>query len=143
LAWAPTPVKLLTLTSLLAIPILFAAPALWTNVSRIFTCGLSAVVVVTGAVLLERWGWRIRSALVMAVGDASYILYLSHPYITQVVQKLGLRIHATGLVSVALIVGCIALVVVVSLVLHAKVDRPLSRAVRRVLLVQRMQARPA
>jgi len=41
--------------------------------------GIPAALVLGGAVALERWGWRIASPLWLALGEASYSIYLTHP----------------------------------------------------------------
>src|SRR5580704_15201948 len=108
---APAFARTMALLALLAAPLLFFGPLAWPDAPRLLACGLPATVVVTASVLLERWGWRLTSPAILAVGDASYILYLSHPYITQSVQKLAVPLNPTGVLSAALIVGCFVLVI--------------------------------
>jgi len=140
---APAPVRMIALVSLLAAPVLFFGPLVWPDAPRLLACGVPAAIVVTASVLLERWGLRLTSPAILAVGDASYILYLSHPYVTQSVQKLAAQLNPTGALSVALIVGCFAVVIAVAIVLHRAVERPLSRWARRALFAQRLPPQPA
>ncbi len=135
--------RLIAWLSLLAIPVLIAGPILWPDAPRLLVCGSAACVLVAGAVLLERWGWRIDNGAVLRVGDASYVLYLSHPYIAQLFTKLTARLHPTGLLSIALILICLGLVVAAALALHAWLERPLWRLARRLLMTERLPARPA
>jgi exopolysaccharide production protein ExoZ len=142
-ATVPLPARMCALVALLAAPLVFFGPLAWPDAPRVLACGVPSAVVVAAAVLLERWGLRLTSPAVLAVGDASYILYLSHPYVTQSVQKLALHLNPTGALSVALIVVSFALVIAVAIVLHLTVEKPLSRAARRLLFAKRLPPQPA
>lgn len=128
---------------LLAAPALPLAPLIWPAAPQTLVSGVGSTVLVASAVLLERWGWSIRNAMLLAVGDASYALYLSHPFVTQTVQKVGSRLHLGPVLALALLGGCLALVIAAALAIHYCVERPLSRRARRVLGVGLMPARPA
>jgi peptidoglycan/LPS O-acetylase OafA/YrhL len=81
---------------------------------------------VASAVFLHLWGWSLNVAALLVVGDASYVLYLSHPYVTQILQRFAIQLP--GYVGITLAIsGSVA----VALVLHKAVERPLTRAVRR------------
>jgi exopolysaccharide production protein ExoZ len=90
----------------------------------VFFGGLSFILI-TSASLLSQGGWDTKAAWIVLIGDASYVLYLIHPYceyfLSRVVSKklpwLDFKGGAGILVSVAL-------VVVVAVVLHVKLERP-------------------
>ncbi|NGM36508.1 acyltransferase [Methylobacterium sp. DB0501] len=81
-------------------------------------------------------GRPLRPAIVLGIvlGDASYALYLAHPFVVR-----GLRViaEATGLASVLgagpLVILMLAASAAAALLLHRIVERPLSRAVRALL----------
>jgi exopolysaccharide production protein ExoZ len=81
---------------------------------------------VTSIVLLHIWGWSLNVTGLLMVGDASYVLYLSHPYVTQILQRFAIQLPGYVGVGLALL-GSVA----VALVLHRAVERPLTREVRR------------
>jgi exopolysaccharide production protein ExoZ len=68
------------------------------------------------------------------LGDASYAIYLVHPFPMRAFREVWARLHWTGMagivsyIAVTLLVSCAAAVV-----LHLRVEMPLTRAVRRVL----------
>ena len=62
-------------------------PLLLPTVPSIETSGLPAVLIVGGAVLLENADWKVRSPLLLLLGDASYSIYLVHPFVTQVFRE--------------------------------------------------------
>ncbi|WP_321905369.1 acyltransferase family protein [Paraburkholderia tropica] len=97
--------------------------------------GVPAFFVVTGCLSLEalmRGGPLTRIALY--VGDASYAIYLSHPYCVEAARKLlpgvihgfdaGSPVGAAAIIVVATAVGC---------ALYALLDRPLHTGARRLL----------
>jgi peptidoglycan/LPS O-acetylase OafA/YrhL len=134
--------KCLALSSLICFPVLLAAPLVWPHVTHFITAGLPAAVLVTGALLLERWSWSLKAPLVLAVGDASYALYLSHPWVTQIFEKLGARFHATGLVSIGLIFLTFCTVIVLAYAIHKTIEAPLSRFARKCLVTKKLAPSP-
>ena len=120
-----------------------AAPVVWSNVPSVLTSGLAATMVVTGAIWLEHWGWRIASPLVLALGDASYVTYLIHPLVTEAAQKVGVKLQADAPLSALLILAAFVTVAAAGLVLHRVLERPLFAATLKLLAVQRLNPRPA
>jgi peptidoglycan/LPS O-acetylase OafA/YrhL len=104
-----------------------------------FICGPAAFVVLLAAITLEQWRWRIVSKPLLAVGNASYSIYLTHPFITQMFQKLGVRLHTTGLASIALIVGALITACVVGYAFHVGVEKPLTAKLRRLMHARRLR----
>jgi len=131
------------LLSLLGLPLIVIGPVVWPHTPSLFTAGIPAAILVTGAVLLERWGWFVQTRWIMAVGDASYIFYLSHPYFTEAAERICKSYKPTGLVSLIIIALTLAIVVLTALLLHRTVERPLSRLARGILLTERLEVRAA
>lgn len=86
---------------------------------------LAATLLVTTAILLARAGLDIPAGLVVLVGDASYVLYLTHPYVLVLVDRVIARqirgVHIDSFIgSSACIVVCTSL----AILLHLKLERP-------------------
>jgi peptidoglycan/LPS O-acetylase OafA/YrhL len=60
--------------------------------ARTVIFGLPAAVIVAAAIVCEQRGWRLRSSLLERLGDASYSIYLAHPFVLT-----GIRIVAKSL----------------------------------------------
>ena len=88
--------------------------------------GLPAAAVVTGAVALEdSLGGRVPKWL-LAAGDASYALYLSHTFILPYMVNVIVRTHLTGAPSlVAAIVLGLAISFPAAVLVHRYVEKPL------------------
>ncbi|MDB5591198.1 acyltransferase [Enterovirga sp.] len=107
--------------------VLFALPA----AALVAACGLASG---RGDGLLARWGG--------AVGDASYAIYLLHPF---VIRAGGRGLDAAGLAPgpASFAVLAVAATVALSLLVHRWVERPLTRLLRRGLSGGRAAARPS
>lgn len=95
---------------------------------RAMTYGIPALLMVGSASVLSQSGWDISVSGPVLVGDASYILYLVHPFCELfIVRGLGGRFawlrNATPLGTLATIVLAIA----VCLVIHIYCERPMVR----------------
>ena len=101
-------------------------PALAPGAPRLITTGAPAALLVLAAITLERWGWRATAPLLVLIGDASYSLYLTHPFVTQAMQKLLLKAHASGAVSLAALPLTLLAVTVVGVSFFRGVERPLT-----------------
>lgn len=97
---------------------------------RIFTFGLGAVAWVTMAVVLEQTGAYLANRMLVALGDASYTLYLSHLLLLTGFYFLGLRDYLAAQ-PVWLREGgffaFLALCLWISHLLYLAVERPLYR----------------
>ena len=95
---------------------------------RAATYGIPAFLMVGSASLLSQGGWDISVSKLVLVGDASYILYLVHPFCEFLIvrglgQHFGSFRNATPLGAVA----TIALAIVASIGIHVYGERPLVR----------------
>lgn len=117
----------------------------WPNVSPIVGNGLPTAVLLISTLSLE--SLVVDSALIRALlylGDASYATYLSHPFVVEGMRKLlpkvvhGFDVRSTGgvilAIAVASVVGCLV---------YRYVDKPLQRAMRRIINVRRVVNAPA
>lgn len=93
--------------------------------------GIPAAIVVWAALGLEKRGNIVKSAALISIGDASYSMYLTHPFVTQTFEKIGVRLHARGLLSCALMIGCVAAVLLTAQIVHRAVELPVINLVRR------------
>ena len=101
------------------------------GVPRVASGGLPASIVVASAVQLEKSGWSLRWRLPLLLGDASYAIYLSHPYVTQAIVKLYERLPAGKPAALVLLLAALGCVCLVGILLHRFVERPASRWARR------------
>lgn len=95
---------------------------------RVVTLGLPAAAVVLGLLQLERTGIAVRSRFVLALGAASYALYLLHPLVFSFVLP-----FPAGPLALRLVIFTVLLVITigVSLGFHAWIEVPLLRILRR------------
>jgi exopolysaccharide production protein ExoZ len=86
-----------------------------------------AIAVVAGALALEARGIRFRWPLVQQLGDASYAIYLSHPFVVGVLAAAAVRIPAmaTALALIA-IMGSAAF----GWLVHMLVERPIHKRLK-------------
>jgi peptidoglycan/LPS O-acetylase OafA/YrhL len=88
--------------------------------------GLSAALVVFGLATLERQGWSPRWPAGVALGDASYVLYLVHYPLISIVCKAGVRAGLSGFPGAALAwLATLFVCISVAVALHRWFERPL------------------
>jgi exopolysaccharide production protein ExoZ len=99
---------------------------------RPITWGVPAACIVAGAVALEQ---RIRPVLagwLLAAGDASYAIYLTHGFVVPLVFALVTKIQVPAAPSLAItMIGGLLLSLWVGNVTHAHVERPMLNWLRR------------
>lgn len=99
-----------------------------------FLChGLSAAAMVWAALALEGRGDSVKPGLLARLGDASYSMYLTHPFVVQIFQKVFAHFATHALVSLALIAACVAAVAATALMVHRWVELPLTHAARQLM----------
>jgi exopolysaccharide production protein ExoZ len=121
---------------------LFATPLLFVGVSATLSATVFCSIIVLSALSAERGGSAIRWPLLIVIGDASYSLYLIHPFITQAATK-AWQVGG-GSPGLGMIVLPLAMVAATgaAIIVYRRVEVPLSKAARRLLNVRR-QAVPA
>jgi exopolysaccharide production protein ExoZ len=105
--------------------------------------GFLAFVIVLSATSLSKTGWDIRIRAVVMLGDASYLLYLVHPYIEASLHRFA--VHRSPWLAPEFAFGCLlsmAICAVVSVVLHVKVERPVIKLLNQLLLPASVQLNP-
>lgn len=106
------------------------------SVPRYLIAGIPAVGIVLSALLLERiYGITTKNRVVYLLGEASYIIYLVHPYIIFGVLRVAVK-HARELSAPAmalLVLGLLALTSVISVLIHVKFEKPVMAFLRQKL----------
>lgn len=110
---------------------LAVCPAMSPDGERLLTAGLPAVAIVAAALSLERRGLAARNGVVVALGDASYSLYLSHPF---TLAATGLIAGKLAIPTAIAIPGAVLMAMVAGIVVYRCVERPLGRLTKRALL---------
>jgi peptidoglycan/LPS O-acetylase OafA/YrhL len=100
--------------------------------------GIPAVVIVVLSVGLENSGLAVTNNLVLLAGEASYALYLTHPYVVQTGEKL-LRLSSlqSSLYRVSLGILLASAAFGMAVAVHAYVELPLTEALKRLVLTRR------
>jgi exopolysaccharide production protein ExoZ len=99
--------------------------------NRVFYAGIPSAIFLL--ITLSALGYLKIPTLILILGDASYCLYLSHPYIIEAIAKLGLFNQGTFLAlftSVATLLLCAAF----SIWIWLNIEQPIGRILRRKLL---------
>lgn len=125
-----------------AFGVLLGDALLWPEAERALTFGLPAVAIVACAVVAERAGVRADRGWVQLLGAASYAVYLTHFFCTQVVVKLAERLDARPVLALALIPVALLLAALAGVAVHLRVELPLTERARRWLAPARAP-RPA
>jgi len=117
--------------------VLVVAPLLLGGGASTLAALIACSLILVGALCTERAGIVARSPLVTRLGDASYSLYLTHPFVTQAVVKLWALSGRNPLAAVVGVGVAIAAACVLALLTWRWVELPLSRAARRLLGTRR------
>ena len=103
------------------------------RVPRYIVAGIPSFVIVISALLLERiWGWFTNNRSIFLLGEASYIVYLVHPYIVFAILRVIVK-DTSGLswpAVAALIGGLLALTSIVSIAIHVWFEKPVMAYLR-------------
>ena len=99
---------------------------------RIVALGIPSFFLVTTASLLSQSGWDTRLAWLVLIGDASYILYLIHPYCEYSIERvLSPRLPWLHLNTVSGAVIGVSLSILLALLIHVYCERPTVRFLNR------------
>jgi len=105
---------------------------LWPTAPFVLQWGIPAVVIVACASWLERWGVRARWPWLLLIGDASYAIYLSHPFVVKAAEKVIQKLPEIPLLAqIAANILVFLAVGVVGVLLHLWVEKPLLRLLHR------------
>src|SRR5262249_11546748 len=123
------PVAFVLIGCLLLLPCL----ELWFGVAyRYLFLGVPAAALVLCAVFLERSGCLLRNSVLLLIGNASYVLYLTHPYVLQLGEK-ALRFNLVQSLAgrVAAGIMLVVLALVVACAVHLNFEKPVMRILKR------------
>jgi exopolysaccharide production protein ExoZ len=130
--------RIAMLAAIVAIPL---GEMLWPDVPQVLRWGVPAVAIVAGALALERSGPPAGRRGALLLGEASYAIYLCHPFVIKIVALLYARLHVASWPLDVLALGVtLAIVGIAGVAMHLLVERPLVRTLRHRLLPR---ARPA
>ena len=104
---------------------------------RFLVAGIPASLLVLSAILLERaCGVKTTSKAVLLAGEASYVLYLIHPYVIYGVLRTLLARHGqlTWPAAIGLVTALMAMSTVAAIVVHLWFEKPVMMRLRRRLL---------
>ncbi len=102
-------------------------PLAFPDVSHLLTQGLPSLLLVAGAIVLHNSGVTVGGRWLLLLGDASYSIYLTHPFVTRLAQKAGPLVGLTPAPAATLIAGTLVAVCVVGVVTHLGLERPMTR----------------
>ena len=104
-----------------------------------------AVLSVAGMIALERGGRRIRSPLLLAAGNASYSIYLLHPFVLNPMLKLSRKFGAADspAIAVATVLAAWVAVMIVGYASYRLVEKPANDGLRRWLLPRKVPSSTA
>jgi peptidoglycan/LPS O-acetylase OafA/YrhL len=105
---------------------------LYPETPRYLVAGIPATAIVASALLLERiYGLTTHNRGLYLLGEASYIVYLIHPYIVFGVLRLVVKGRTLPFpVTVAVIVGLLALVSGIAIAVHLLFEKPVMAFLR-------------
>jgi peptidoglycan/LPS O-acetylase OafA/YrhL len=130
-------------TGLAALLIMLAGPWLWPQFDRAVMFGVPALVIVASGLIAERAGLVLNQGWIQTLGAASYSVYLTHFFCTQVVTKAAERLAGFGPVLMwALVPVALVLVAMVGVFVHRRVELPLTELARKVIAPLGPKPRP-
>lgn len=137
--WAWTAVAIAPL----ALALMLAGPWLWPQFDRALMFGAPAVVLVAAGLVAERARLVLDQGWIQLLGAASYSVYLTHFFCTQVVTKAAERLTGFGpLMMWALVPVAFLLVAIVGVFVHRRVELPLTELARKVIAPMGPKPRP-
>lgn len=126
-----------------ALAVMLAGPLLWPALDRALMFGVPAVVLVTCGLVAERAGLVASQGWVQLLGAASYSIYLTHFFCTQVVSKAGEKLAFLGPAAMwALAPVAFGLVAIVGVLVHRRVELPLTELARKIVAPLGPRPRP-
>jgi exopolysaccharide production protein ExoZ len=117
-----------------ALAILLAAPlpATPAGFGRVVWWGLPACMLIVAAVALDLRGWTIGNTTLARLGDASYSIYLLHPYVIGAANKIvGVHLDAGTGSGMATVLATLAAVCACGCACHAWIERPMLAFLKR------------
>ncbi len=112
---------------------------LWPAIPDIVKWGFPAFAIVASALMLERGDGRAGHPMLLRLGEASYAIYLIHPFVIKALSVLAGRFFrdATPAMQAFIMLATLIIVGVVGVALHLFVEQPLLKALRRRFFARR------
>jgi exopolysaccharide production protein ExoZ len=111
----------------LGFALILLAPFCWPSIHRAVAFGVPGVLIVSGALMLEKAGTTVKGLRLL--GDASYAIYLTHVFVTGVAMKLAPLVdNEAGLALLA--IGALAGAAIFGILVHLWVEKPLTHALK-------------
>jgi peptidoglycan/LPS O-acetylase OafA/YrhL len=109
---------------------------------RWIVSGIPSFVIVVSAILLERlYDLKVTNRAAVAIGDASYVLYLVHAYIVFGVIRLVIRSrHFSDPVGQLATIGLMAVSAIIAILVYRYFEQPILRFLKRRLVRSRPRA---
>ncbi len=109
---------------------------------RLIAFGAPSVLVVAGALLLERGGLAWRNTLLLALGAASYAIYISHQFVIEGLKYITLSIEPRVNVTVDLLfIACgLVLSALAGVAIHRWLEGPMTRRLKSLVAPGRERA---
>jgi exopolysaccharide production protein ExoZ len=139
--WSLSAKTALTLTAI-AILLAIAGGPIWgcNQILPRFVCaGFPAALLVTAAALWPALSPTRLVAALVAVGDASYSLYLTHPFVLRPLRNIWIALHGGSLPLGLYVIACVVVAVTGAIVIYRLIEKPLTGALQRRL---RRQPKP-
>ncbi len=121
----------------IALLVSIIAPFGGPETSRVLVRGIPAAIVLAVAVILDRSGATATNRFLLLLGNASYSIYLTHPYITQTAVKFFYLTTPDTSITVGLILAALLLAMVIGVIVHYMLELPLTRICTQLMLQRR------
>lgn len=130
-AVSPHAVAACRVAGLAAVTALVAGDYLWPDVAREVKWGLPSLLLFLAVMTLERGGVAIGNRWLLLLGEASYAIYLTHPFVIKAASLAYARLQIAALpIHVAALLVLYAVVAVVGITVHLLVEKPVIRWLR-------------
>lgn len=106
------------------------------GLNRFLLFVLPALFLVTGMLLLEFSGRTVQNRFALAAGDASYSIYILHPFFLTVLLKVGMRLGAgsTPFLAFAWLMFCWILIFITGVLSFKLIEKPSNDFLRKRLV---------
>ena len=103
-------------------------------VGRLFLWGVPSILLVYAFVSMEKNGWRFENRIMLALGDSSYSLYLSHIFTLGAIGFIWTRISVTSVyLDMAMHPVALTTCGIAGFVAYKYYEKPLLRRTRRLM----------
>jgi exopolysaccharide production protein ExoZ len=131
--WSLSGAQALTLTAGAIISVIAMGPT-WgcdQTLPRFICDGIPAALLIAAAALGPRLSPTRLVAFLVAVGDASYSLYLTHPFVLRPLRNIWVALDGGALPLALYVLVCIPVAVTGALILYRLIEKPLTGALQR------------